>query len=92
VSLEIGLPFCKKCGRGIDRDSTFCKYCGASLAPAKPWIDPTLLVIVLLEIVFITALDLWSGTSTLHVFAIVGIVANVAIFAYDLVRRHAQRP
>ena len=88
----IGLPFCKKCGRGVNPDATSCKYCGASLVPTKAWIDPTLLVIVLVEIVFLTALGLLSGSLIGYIFATVAIVANVAILVIDLVYRRAQRP
>ena len=56
------------------------------------WIDPTLLVIVLLAIVVEAVLGLWSGSLIGHIFAVVGIVANVAIFGMDLVHRRGQRP
>ena len=48
--------------------------------------------LVLVEIVVITVLGLWSGSSTGHIFAIVGIVANVAILGIDLVYRRPQKP
>lgn len=59
--------------------------------PPKAWIDPTLLVIVLLAIMLEAVLGLWNGSLIGHIFAIVGIVSLVAIFGMDLVHRRAQR-
>lgn len=55
-------------------------------------IDPTLLLIVLIEIAFLTVVaSLWRRSLPDYVFAIAGIALNVAIFSIDLLRRRAQR-
>jgi RNA polymerase subunit RPABC4/transcription elongation factor Spt4 len=86
-----GLPFCKKCGRGIDQDERYCRYCGASQVPADAWIDPILLIIVSFTIVVETVLGLWSGSWIGHIIAVAAIVFTIALFGMDLVHRRAQR-
>jgi hypothetical protein len=40
---EVIMPFCRKCGKEIETDARFCKFCGANqlVAPIQPTVPPT---------------------------------------------------